>query len=233
MHVTVSLEARAIVAVPLARSTVVLFVGSTQTRLFKVQPVGEDRVAEERVSLAAGEVLHRPRDVVVGRAVPGEAERIGLPRTTQVVAEPVAEGPRTQRGAYADVVQVLLHDLIDRTITANNRVSYWIDVATKANTPPGDYTATVTVQADGITPITLQLSVHVWDFELPSRSNLPTAFSIDSLWQASWVCAFCSRSSWAASSFRNRSITAARRVFPSSPLRPPLPRSLRSRNRDS
>jgi len=73
------------------------------------------------------------------------------------------------------------------SINANDRVAFWVDVATKTDTPAGDYTATVTVSATGITPITLALTVHVWDFALPTRPTLPTAFSNDSLWQASWI----------------------------------------------
>jgi hypothetical protein len=72
-------------------------------------------------------------------------------------------------------------------ITANDRVAYWVNVATTSNTPAGDYTATVTFQADGISPIHLSLTVRVWGFTLPAKPTLPTAFSIDSLWQAGWV----------------------------------------------
>lgn len=73
------------------------------------------------------------------------------------------------------------------SINANDRVAFWVDVATLTDTPAGDYTATVTVSATGITPITIALTVRVWDFALPTKPTLPTAFSIDSLWQASWV----------------------------------------------
>jgi len=72
-------------------------------------------------------------------------------------------------------------------IDAGERVSFWIDIATKADTLPGDYEGTVTVTADGSDPVTVQLNVHVWDIEIPAKPTLPTAFSIDSLWQASWV----------------------------------------------
>ena len=65
------------------------------------------------------------------------------------------------------------------SISANERVAFWIDVATLANTPAGDYTATVTASATGQTPVTLTLNVHVWDIELPATPSLPTAFSCD------------------------------------------------------
>ncbi|NLE60024.1 MAG: hypothetical protein GX616_16860, partial [Planctomycetes bacterium] len=73
------------------------------------------------------------------------------------------------------------------SINAGDRVAFWVNVATTSTTPPGDYTATVTVSATGQTPVTLTLNVRVWDFALPARSSLPTAFSMDSLWQASWM----------------------------------------------
>jgi len=62
-------------------------------------------------------------------------------------------------------------------INANDRVPFWVDVFTHADTPPGDYVATITVTADGCDPVNLQLNVHVWDFELPVSSSLDTAFS--------------------------------------------------------
>ncbi len=68
-------------------------------------------------------------------------------------------------------------------INANDRVAFWIDVATTASTVAGDYTATVTVTATGQTPTTLQLNVHVWDITISATSSFPTAFSCD-LWMA-------------------------------------------------
>ena len=68
-------------------------------------------------------------------------------------------------------------------INANERVAFWVDVATTANTTAGDYTATVTASADGQTPVTLALNVHVWNFAVPAAPSLPTAFSHD-LWMA-------------------------------------------------
>lgn len=72
-------------------------------------------------------------------------------------------------------------------INAGDRVAFWINVATLSSTPAGDYTATVTAQADNAAPVTLQLNVRVWDITLPVKPTLPTAFSIDSLWQVSAV----------------------------------------------
>jgi len=73
------------------------------------------------------------------------------------------------------------------TVNANDRVAWWVNVSAAPDAPAGDYSATVTIQADQIASISLPLTVRVWDFALPSRPTLPTAFSIDSLWQAGWV----------------------------------------------
>ena len=72
-------------------------------------------------------------------------------------------------------------------INAGDRVAFWVDVATTASTPAGDYTATVTVSADNAAAKTFPLNVHVWGFTLPTAPALPTAFSIDSLWQAAAI----------------------------------------------
>lgn len=71
-------------------------------------------------------------------------------------------------------------------IAANNRVAFWVDVATQSSTAAGDYSATITVTADNSPTTTLPLHIHVWDFALPFRSSLPTAFSCD-LWMAKAV----------------------------------------------
>ncbi len=73
------------------------------------------------------------------------------------------------------------------TVNATDRVAFWIDVATRSDTPAGDYTGTVTVSGTGMSSVSIALSVRVWDFALPAKPTLPTAFSIDSLWQASWI----------------------------------------------
>ena len=68
-------------------------------------------------------------------------------------------------------------------ISAGDRVAFWVDVATKADTPVGDYTATVTAVADNAPARTFPLNVRVWNFALPAKPTLPTAFSIEP-WQA-------------------------------------------------
>jgi len=52
----------------------------------------------------------------------------------------------------------------------------WVDVYVPANTPAGLYTGTVTVTADGETPVNIPITLMVWDFEIPSTPSLKTAY---------------------------------------------------------
>ena len=63
-------------------------------------------------------------------------------------------------------------------INAGDRVAFWIDVATLREATAGDYVATITVTADNSPSTNVQLNIHVWDFELPLKASLPTAFSL-------------------------------------------------------
>ena len=60
---------------------------------------------------------------------------------------------------------------------AGDNVAFWIDVATGKNTPAGRYEGTITVTAENRRPITLRLSVTVWDFILPDGTHLRNAFT--------------------------------------------------------
>lgn len=54
--------------------------------------------------------------------------------------------------------------------------SVWITVYASPKTPAGDYKGTVDVVAAGMGKVSVPLSVHVWDFALPSVSRLRTAY---------------------------------------------------------
>jgi len=54
----------------------------------------------------------------------------------------------------------------------------WVDVFVPEGASPGTYTGTVTVSSSGA-PEQLGLTLHVWDFVLPSTSSLPTAFGYE------------------------------------------------------
>ncbi len=64
-------------------------------------------------------------------------------------------------------------------INAGDRVAFWIDVAAQREAAAGDYVATITVTADDSPTTNVQLNIHVWDFELPLKVSLPTAFSLN------------------------------------------------------
>ncbi|NLN74947.1 MAG: DUF4091 domain-containing protein [Armatimonadetes bacterium] len=54
----------------------------------------------------------------------------------------------------------------------------WIRVTTPAGVAAGDYTAPITVKANGVQPTQLTLKVRVWDFDVPKESHLRTAMSL-------------------------------------------------------
>ncbi len=62
-------------------------------------------------------------------------------------------------------------------VKADEHVSFWIDVGTQRETAAGLYEGAITVQAAGCRPVTLGLRVNVWDFELPTGTHLPNAFT--------------------------------------------------------
>ncbi len=64
-------------------------------------------------------------------------------------------------------------------INAGDRVAFWIDVSTRPEATAGDYVATIAVTADDSPTTNLQLNIHVWDFELPLKASLPSAFSLN------------------------------------------------------
>ncbi len=71
----------------------------------------------------------------------------------------------------------LLSFLQKSDVKQGEHVAFWIDVATRAETKPGDYEGTLTVTARGTAPIRLKLKVQVWDFALPDGTHLRNAFT--------------------------------------------------------
>ena len=64
--------------------------------------------------------------------------------------------------------------LLPHTISA-----VWIKVSVPAGTPPGEYRGTITVDAKGVSPLSIPLTVTVWNFSLPATPSLRTAISTD------------------------------------------------------
>ncbi|MBI5386794.1 MAG: DUF4091 domain-containing protein [Verrucomicrobia bacterium] len=62
-------------------------------------------------------------------------------------------------------------------IAAGDLQSFWIRVRAPKDQAPGTYRGTLTVSADGITPLTFPMSVRVRSFTLPTHSPLPVAIT--------------------------------------------------------
>ena len=55
----------------------------------------------------------------------------------------------------------------------------WIEVYVPPNTAPGVYSGEVTVSAQGLPNVSIPITLHVWDFILPSTSSLKTSFGLN------------------------------------------------------
>ena len=49
----------------------------------------------------------------------------------------------------------------------------WVEVKTPVDAAPGDYSGTVTVHPANAAPMQLQATLHVWDFAIPDRVQMP------------------------------------------------------------
>jgi hypothetical protein len=71
-----------------------------------------------------------------------------------------------------------LLDFLDKvTVKAGEMQPVWLRVSAPPSTPPGDYKGKITVQPANAPPVTLQLRVTVWGFNLPEETHLRTAVS--------------------------------------------------------
>ena len=88
-------------------------------------------------------------------------------------------------GRHPDaLVPVSKNDSFLRPITkidGDGRINqpFWVDVQIPAEATPGIYRAEFSIQHKGGTRFTLPIVLEVWDFELPSRVSLASAFDID------------------------------------------------------
>lgn len=62
-------------------------------------------------------------------------------------------------------------------VQAGDTVAFWVDVRAATDAAPGIYLADLTISAREHQPIVLDLEVEVWDFTLPTRGHLRTAFT--------------------------------------------------------
>lgn len=76
------------------------------------------------------------------------------------------------KGYYPDA----LPEFAPFTATQGVNNPVWVTVYVPSKTVAGDYKGTVDVSADGLKTISVPVTVHVWNFELPNVSKLRTAF---------------------------------------------------------
>jgi len=62
-------------------------------------------------------------------------------------------------------------------VAAGENQPLWVLVQVPSGTRPGDYRGQITLQADGFTA-RVPLELHVWNFALPERNHLQTAFGL-------------------------------------------------------
>jgi Family of unknown function (DUF6067) len=68
------------------------------------------------------------------------------------------------------------------TVTASTNQPVWLDVYIPAAAVPGVYTGTVTVTANGQTPVNVPLTLTVWNLTLPDMSAVTTYFGMGLDW---------------------------------------------------
>jgi len=64
-------------------------------------------------------------------------------------------------------------------IYMGEKVAFWIDVSTRPETLPGLYDGSITITADNCDPVSIPLTVKVWDFKLSDGTQLRNAFTYD------------------------------------------------------
>lgn len=90
-------------------------------------------------------------------------------------------GTKSEIGEYPDAILPIevAKKYHKNRVGANENQELWITVQTQAETPAGEYRATVTIAADG-ERYSLPLQITVWDYALPSKNHTKQLFIIDS-----------------------------------------------------
>lgn len=63
-------------------------------------------------------------------------------------------------------------------VAADSNQPVWVEIQVPRYAKPGDYTGMVTVEAAGLAPLVVPFRLHVWEFEIPLTSSLPTSFGV-------------------------------------------------------
>ena len=66
-------------------------------------------------------------------------------------------------------------------LAAGRNQAVWVDIYVPLSTPPGEYNGRALITAGGRTVAAIPITLHVWDFALPSTSSLKTSFGFNGL----------------------------------------------------
>lgn len=58
-----------------------------------------------------------------------------------------------------------------KRVARHQATAFWFDVHAPTGTPPGRYRTRLTLTANGCAPVAIDLTVNVWDFEIPVKWN--------------------------------------------------------------
>jgi len=129
-----------------------------------------------QIVLTPNTELNNPRisvsDLTGPATLPGSAisvRRVG----TVPVTRPTS--PDCMPGDYPDP----LLPMDSTSIPPNRSTALWFTVRVPEDAKAGDYRGTVTLSADGISPLTIPIRLRIWNFALPEVSRLQTAYGCD------------------------------------------------------
>ena len=97
-----------------------------------------------------------------------------LYREGYAIADPVGYPVVNGTGDYPDP----LYPLTPLSLDPMQVRAVWAGFKVPADAAPGEYAGTVTVSADGKAVKTIKVSLRVWDFAIPKKQSLRTAFCI-------------------------------------------------------
>jgi outer membrane protein assembly factor BamB len=165
---------------------------SSLVKIFKDEPFEADPLNAFSVNLAQNE--YEPLQVVVvplwqdlkglrvhttalkqaagGGAIPEaqvQVQRVGYVE----IGPPEYNWPVEKLGWYPDVL--FPADPVE-VPAGQNAQPFFVTVKTAADTPPGEYSGELRIEAEGTPSVTVPLTVQVWAFALPEKTTLKTSF---------------------------------------------------------
>ncbi|MBI2816618.1 MAG: DUF4091 domain-containing protein [Acidobacteria bacterium] len=67
------------------------------------------------------------------------------------------------------------------TLQRGRNQAIWVELYVPANAQPGTYSGELKITGDQLTPVSVPVSLSVWNFSLPSTSSLKTTFGLNGL----------------------------------------------------